>query len=228
MSLDDPNVIAGIATDGTPFFDNPNQAHNQARNTAAGSSTTSNIVQLDGNGVADVDTPMPLKRGSGQLQLPSLEGNQKFSISAAGAGVENGSTPSREKDSKELKEFWKQYMRYPLSGSEMLSSMSGSEGVTPSGNGSKATNTTGPGPGYRRPRVASLPAVKTPIVERARDHLDAVYMNTAHPSASTLNAGTGDDRQGPNAGTVYLRRASSPEMNAGMGIEMDTDRKSVV
>ena len=146
---------------------------------------------------------MPLKRGSGQLQLPSLEANQKFPISAAGAGLENGSTPSREKESKELKEFWKQYMRFPLSGSEMLSSMSGSEGVTPSGIGSKAsTNTSGPGPGYRRARVASMPAVKTPIVERARDHLDDVYLNTAHPSASTLNAGTGDDRQGPTAGTA--------------------------
>jgi hypothetical protein len=52
-------------TDGTPFFDDPNQAHNQARTKAGGAS---------GGGV-----------------------------------VENESTPSREKDSKELKEFWKQY-----------------------------------------------------------------------------------------------------------------------
>ena len=208
LSLDDPNVIAGITTEGTPFFDDPNQAHNQARSTTSGSTTTSDVVQLGGQ--ADVDTPMPMKRGSGQLQ--SLEGSQKFSISAAGAGVENGGTPSREKDSKELKEFWKQYMRIPLSGSEMLSSMSGSEGVTPSGNGSKATNTSGPGPGYRRPRVASLPTVKTPIVE-----MD-VYLNATHPSTSTL-AGDG---QGTTAGAAYMRRTSSREMPAGMGMGMDT------
>ena len=211
LSIDDPNVIAGIATDGTPFFDDPSQAHNQARSTTSGSTTNSDVVQLDGNGVADVETPMPMKRGSGQL----LEGSQKYPISAVGASVENESTPSKEKDSKELKEFWKQYMRIPLSGSEMLSSMSGSEGVTPSGHGNKATNMSGPGHGYRRPRVASLPAVKTPIVERARDHLDSVYLNVTHPSTSTLNA---DDRQGPTAGTARTTR----EMPAGIGMDMDT------
>ena len=212
MSLDDPNVIAGIATDGTPFFDDPNQAHNQARGTTSGSTATSD---LGGNSVADVDTPMPMKRGSGQLQ--SLEGSQKFPISAAGTGVE--STPSREKDSKELKEFWKQYMRIPLSGSDILSSMSGSEGATPSGNGSKPTSSSGPGPGYRRPRVASLPAVKTPIVERDRDHMDGTYMNSSHPSTSTLNAGTGGG-QGATVGATYLRRTTREP--AEMGMNMDT------
>ena len=209
LSLDDPDVIAGIATDGTPFFDDPNQAHNQACSTTSGSTTTSDVVQL-GSAVADVDTPMPMKRNSGQLQ--SLEGSHKFPISAVGApGVESGSTPSREKDAKELKEFWKQYMRFPLSGSEMLSSMSGSEGATPSGNGNiKATNMSG----YRRPRVASLPAVKTPIVER-----DA-YLNATHLSTSALHVGMGDDRQEP---TAYLRRTSSREMPAGMDMDTGTD-----
>ena len=225
MSLDDPNVIAGIATDGTPFFDDPNQAHNQARSTAtatSGSTTTT----------SDVDTPMPLKGGSGQLQLLSVEEShhQKFPLSATAGAA--GDTPSREKDSKELKEFWKQYMRIPLSGSEILPLMPGSEGVTPSGgNASKATNMSGPGPGpgYRRQRVASLPAVKTPIVERARDHLDAaVYLNTAqHPSASTLNAGTGDDTR-LATGTAYLRRPSTPEVDMDMdtGIDNSEDLRS--
>lgn len=184
LSLDDPNVIAGITTDGTPFFDDPNQAHNQDR------STTSDVVRLGGSRVTDVDTPMPMKRGSGQLQ--SLEGSEKFPISAA-----DGSTPSRENDSKELKEFWKQYMRIPLSGPDMMSG-GGSEGVTPSGNGNKAS-----GP-YRRPRVASLPTVKTPIVER-----DA-YL-------PTLNASAGDGQ----GATAYLRRTTSREMPAGMDMDMD-------
>ena len=106
LSLDDPNVLAGIATDGTPFFDDPNQAHNQARNTTSDSTTTtSDVVQLGGgNGLADMDTPMPMKQDSGQLQSPSLEEGQKIPVSATGAGIEN----SRERDSKELKEFWKQ------------------------------------------------------------------------------------------------------------------------
>ena len=89
LSLDDPNVIAGLTTDGTPFFDDPNQAHNS---TTTGSTTTSDVVQL---GVADMDTPMPMKGGSGQLQSPSLEGSQKIPISVAGTGVEIGSTPSK-------------------------------------------------------------------------------------------------------------------------------------
>ena len=225
LSLDDPNVLAGIATDGTPFFDDPNQAHNQARSaTSDSTTTTSDVVQLGGGGggVADMDTPMPMKQDSGQLQSASLEEGQKIPISAAGASIENGSTLSRERDSKELKEFWKQYMRIPLSGSEMSSiSGGGSEGVTPSGNGNKPINTFGPGPGYRRPRVASLPSVKTPIVERDRAHLDAVYLNAIHPSTSTLNADTRDG-QGSTAGAAYLRRTSSREMPAGMGMGMDT------
>jgi hypothetical protein len=216
LSLDDPN--AGIAADETPFFDDPNQAHNQAHSTTSGSTTTSDVVQLDGSGVADMDTPMPMKQDSGQLQSPSLEGSQKFSISAAGAGIENGGTPSREKDSKVLKEFRKQYMRIPLSGFDIID-VGWREGVTPSRNGIKATNTSGPGPGYRRARVASLPTAKTPIVERDRDHLDAANVNTTHPSTS--NAGMRDG-QGPTAGTAYLRRTSSREMPAGMGTDMDT------
>ena len=216
LSLDDPNVIAGIATDGTPFFDDPNQAHNQARSTTSGP-TTSDVVQLGG---ADMDTPMPMSRDSAQLQLPSVEASQRFpmptssSLSAAGVAMENGNTPSRERDSKELKEFWKQYMRIPLSGSGMFSLAGGSEGVTPSGN--KATNT----PGYRRPRVASLPSVKTPILEGGNTtHLNIGHSNATHQNSSTSipsNVDAGDG-QGPTASAACMRRASLREMPAVMG-----------
>ena len=181
--------------------------HNQPRRTTSGSTTVHSDV-----GDTDMDTPMPTKRG--QLPLLSLEGSlggsgQRFPASASSASgtvVENGSPPSRERDSRELKEFWKQYMRMPSSGPGMLSSVSGggSEGmITPSGgsgNGSKGANA----PGYRRPRVASLPTVKTPVMERDRDHLNLGFANAMYqtqlvqPSTSTTltsipsNADVGD------------------------------------
>ena len=208
--------MAGIATDGTPFFDDPSQAHNQSRTSGTTRSTVPQVVQL-----GDMDTPMPMRRDSGQLPLLPVEGNQRFPISVsssssgtAGALVENGSTPSRERDSRELKEFWRQYMRMPLSGSGTLSS----EGVTPNGNvtGGKATNTSGLGPGYRRQRVASLPAVKTPIVEG--DHFNLGYPNVTHQNFSS-NPGVGDGHGA--APSAYVRRTSR-EIPAGMGVNMDT------
>ena len=172
--------MAGISTDGTPFFDDPNQAHNQARpSTTSNSTTTSNVV--------DMDTPKPMRGGSRQLQLISLEGSlpgQRFSATS----------PSKERDSKELKEFWKQYMRLPLTGSGMLSS----EGVTPNENASKAANTSS-GAGYRRPRVASLPSAKTPIVERDKDHLNVGY-STYQNQASNVG------------GDEHVRRAMGMRM----------------
>ena len=83
MSLDDPNVIAGITTDGTPFFDDPNQAHNQA---------------------GDVDTPIPLKGGAGQLQTASsLEGSLlKFPILAAEEGPTADAAYLRKTSSREM------------------------------------------------------------------------------------------------------------------------------
>ena len=214
--------MAGIETDGTPFFDDPNQAHNQARSATSGS-TTSRIVQLDGS--ANMDTPMP-RRDSGQLQLPP-EASQRFPISSSsssvGGAMENRDAPSREKDSKELKEFWKQYMRLPLSGSGMFSSAAGSEGVTPSGNTSKATNTSGSGPGYRRARVASLPAVKTPILDGGHsNHSNFSYLNS---NLSTFNFADGNE-QGPTGGGGGARRPPSREVPGGTGMGDKEDLRS--
>ena len=117
------------------------------------------IVQIRSGTGSDDDTPMPMKQDSRQLQLILLD--QRFPMSTS--SPEN----SRERHLKELKEFWKQYIRMPLSGSGMLSS----EGVMPIGNsGSKIGTGTGfrkgPRSGYRRPRGTSLPTVKTPIMEK--------------------------------------------------------------
>ena len=213
LSLDDPNVMAGIATDGTPFFDDPNQAHNQPnRNTTtSGSTVDTDAVQLAGG---DLNTPVPMKRGSGILSLePQRFPMSTLTSSAAAPAGEIVSPPQRERDSKELKEFWKQYMRMPSSGSGILSSVSGgSEGVTPIGIGSKTANSSGPGPGYRRPRVTSMPTVKTLIMERdSFGYPMMIYPN--QPLSTFNNTHVGDDEP---AGARRL----SQEM-VGMGDDED-------
>jgi hypothetical protein len=72
----------------------------------------------------------------------------------ASGGGEQGQTPGtqREMETRELREFWKAYMRTPLSGPD--AAMGGGGG----GNGGLGM----PTPGARRYRVASLPSVKTP------------------------------------------------------------------
>lgn len=90
----------------------------------------------------DMDTPMPTKRlggaaGAMQLHLPPM--------------------PSREQDTRELRDFWRQYMRTPLSG--------------PALDAATASVLPGLGGSGQRKRVASLPSVKTPVVER--DHMYA-------------------------------------------------------
>lgn len=64
-------------------------------------------------------------------------------------------TPAREADTRELRDFWRQYMRTPLTGPE---GMGGGGGALGGGAGAGA-------PGSRK-RVASLPSAKTPVVER--------------------------------------------------------------
>ncbi|PFH47996.1 hypothetical protein AMATHDRAFT_42559 [Amanita thiersii Skay4041] len=119
MSLDEPEMLAGLSTDGAPFFSN---------------NALTTLGADDPN-----QTPMPSK----QPEQASSQ-NQRSHPAA--------STPSREAEIRELRDFWKQYIRTPLSGP---------------GLGSDAT----PGPlqrhsppTFRRPRVASLPHTKTPLV----------------------------------------------------------------
>ena len=72
-------VMAGIATDGTPYFDDPSQTHNQPH------------TQLGMN----MDTPMPMRQDSALLQLISLEENhQRFPMSS----VMESDMPSKERE----------------------------------------------------------------------------------------------------------------------------------
>jgi hypothetical protein len=161
MSLDDPNVIAGLSIDGQPFFSDPAAAHNQ-----------------------DLSTPMPMKRPqSGLLHLPALD-------AGGGGGASSMTSLAREADSRELREVWKQYMRTPLSGP------GGDVAISQSASPVKGAQS---GSGGRRPRVASLPSSKTPIVER-----DGLY-NTVVPSGPPGQPHTTDAAGGKAGPTSSMR-----------------------
>ncbi|KAF9013572.1 hypothetical protein BDZ89DRAFT_1077084 [Hymenopellis radicata] len=107
MSLDDPAVLAGFATDGQPFFDS--------------------ISQLP-----------PINSSNSQQPSGHIPANHPYqTYQAQSVGV------VREEEVRELREFWKEYMRTPLTGNMANAH---SEQPTP----------------HRRQRVSSLPSVKTP------------------------------------------------------------------
>ncbi|KAJ3755727.1 hypothetical protein EV360DRAFT_27500, partial [Lentinula raphanica] len=154
LSLDDPAVIAGLATDGAPFF-RPNPTSTMT--------TTSHQHQ--------------------QQQFPRgrpSTGHGRNSTWGPNAAGELG-TPGRETETRELREFWKAYMRTPLSGP------GGTAGgvlgaphpdmhlLSPGGNNSS----TSP---YRRQRVSSLPSVKTPTAISDEDRYAAGF-NVQYPAA---------------------------------------------
>ncbi|EIW83618.1 hypothetical protein CONPUDRAFT_88151 [Coniophora puteana RWD-64-598 SS2] len=128
MSIDDPNVLAGLSTDGAPFFSNAAMINRPHSPNA---------------------TPMPPKppsqQGQGVARLGERGGlsNSQIPLPTPGA--------NRDAETRELRDFWKAYMRTPLSGPHAAVDM---VPLTPGGGG------------RRRVRVSSLPSVKTPTVER--------------------------------------------------------------
>ena len=150
----------GVEPGGGSFFSDPAQAHNRDRAGSGPTRTTTTSSMAESRGrphttsnthtnTADMDTPMPMKRISGGLL--------QFS------GAAQLSTPSREGDTKELREFWRAYMHTPLSDA----------GGGESGRDSNKATPLAPG-GYRK-RVASLPSSKTPIVERDMGDMGMMY-----------------------------------------------------
>ncbi|KAK7447662.1 hypothetical protein VKT23_013918 [Stygiomarasmius scandens] len=170
MSLEDPAVLAGIQTDGTPFFSMMDQLGPEGMQ-----NFNSILDHSDPNA-----TPMPDKlqqmhaahAAVQQQQQQQQQGQQGGyharpstghgypSMSAAYGMVTPG---SREQETKELKDFWKAYMRTPLSGP-------GGGILAPTSPRDKKDGDVhmlspglhGPPSGYRRQRVSSLPSVKTP------------------------------------------------------------------
>jgi hypothetical protein len=121
MSIDDPNVISGLATDGAPFFSN----------------AAMNMAPQDPN-----VTPMPNKQQRDRSAVaPSLP------------------TPGlvRDAESRELRDFWKQYIQTPLTGP-------GGSALDDPAQAGAFSNQRSPtsSSGSRRVRVASLPSAQTP------------------------------------------------------------------
>ena len=120
MSLDDPNVVAGITSDGTPFFSNHN-----------------------GESIVGEDVLMNL----GKVNVPDQP---------TSAGI----TP-REAEFRDLREFWKQYIRTPLTGPNSNGASFPLATPTPN-NVHGQLEAPKLASGKKLARVASLPSVKTP------------------------------------------------------------------
>ncbi|PIL28382.1 hypothetical protein GSI_09533 [Ganoderma sinense ZZ0214-1] len=183
MSLDDPNVLAGIASDGQPFFSGISFAPTKQGG--------NNAHPTSGMALA---TPMPVP----QDLLAQLK-------SAGGRSV--------DMDSKEMHDFWKMYLRTPLTGpnpnphsTSNNSNGNGSSGgggamfslQTPTGPGAplgQSNVAAGPGgrpsPTRRHSRVASLPSMKTPpapLFASADEGLGHGHGNGQRPSTGDHEA----------------------------------------
>ncbi|KAI0090199.1 hypothetical protein BDY19DRAFT_938969 [Irpex rosettiformis] len=180
MSLDDPAVLAGLANDSEPFFsvlnttnsysaDSNQHAHPHMRtsssttslseasmtSTGASSHTSSSSV---GNASNDTSSSNSQSELSLQTPTPDLIASLKNGgiLSAGGRDI---------LDSRELREFWKQYMRTPLTGPGSGNVMFSLQ--TPTGPGQQLGSTSPqsrPSPSRRHSRVASLPSMKTPPI----------------------------------------------------------------
>lgn len=128
MSLDDPNVVAGITSDGTPFFSNHNGEN------------------------VDEDVLMDL----GKVNVPDQ-------LSSASGGITGTGMTPREAEFRELREFWKQYIRTPLTGPNSNNLSFPLATPTPN-NVHGQLEAPKPSSGKKLSRVASLPSVKTPPI----------------------------------------------------------------
>ncbi|KAF7311693.1 Zinc finger/binuclear cluster transcriptional regulator [Mycena indigotica] len=202
MSLDDPNVLAGLAADGVPFFSTTSQSPVAPHAHIPGLQATP--TQNDKHRLG---LPLP-------LQLPLIPAPPALTFQAphphqssygppppGSAGSSSGhghghpaQTPgTREAETRELREFWKAYMRTPLTGpspgqntTDPLANVNGGLGMeTPSASASNAANAAGgllgtSGPPPRRYRVSSLPSVKTPEGEMDAPPVFPVHHHQQH------------------------------------------------
>lgn len=173
MSLDDPNVLAGLANDSAPFFSalQGTFAHDNDAHSANSSSTSLHSeVSNDASSQTSLTSQSSVGSSGGMgLSLPTPTPELIASLKSGGLLSAGG----REAlDSKELREFWKQYMRTPLTGPGANTPLFPLQ--TPTGPGQQlgvgmAGSSTGagagrPSPSRRHSRVASLPSMKTPPI----------------------------------------------------------------
>ena len=111
---------------------------------------------------------------------------------------------SRECETRELRDFWRAYMRTPLSGPGMSGFNTTPAGAMPSQNHTPSAN------GPRRARVSSLPSVKTPTAEMHEPHYgpkeNGLGNNVTSSIRTTLHSGGGEDLRSYEA-AVLARKA---------------------
>ncbi|CAL1715925.1 unnamed protein product [Somion occarium] len=122
MSLDDPAVLAGLQSDGAPFFSNvPTQGHSQHTNPSdmnddqgrSQRSSFSSTTSYTGSGVTS--GMGGLSQNNRPLSQPHQHNNTNNNNNNNGSlPFPSMSTPLSSKE--ELKEFWRQYLKTPLTG----------------------------------------------------------------------------------------------------------------
>ncbi|KAI0636348.1 hypothetical protein C8Q77DRAFT_1072095 [Trametes polyzona] len=173
MSLDDPNVLAGLSNDGAPFFSGLTPLAGGSSSNQSGSSGNPSGLSL---ATPTQDLLAQLKSAGGREAL----------------------------ESKEMRDFWKMYLRTPLTGPNS----SGAGGglmfplQTPTGPGAQLgqtmnTQTGRPSPTRRHSRVASLPSMKTPPL-----FADERLGNAYNRGADHHNSTTQQEQQGAAPGGV--------------------------
>ncbi|KAI0365539.1 hypothetical protein BV20DRAFT_982539 [Pilatotrama ljubarskyi] len=181
MSLDDPNVLAGLSNDGAPFFSGLNSF-------TPGGNSSNNQNSSSGNNIGGLSLATPTQDLLAQLK--SAGGREAL-------------------DNKEMRDFWKMYLRTPLTGPNS----SGTGGglmfplQTPTGPGAQLgqamTNQGGrPSPTRRHSRVASLPSMKTPPLY-GDDRLGNAYnRNSEHEAHASTSQHQGQHQQDGAPGGV--------------------------
>ena len=173
LSLDDANVLAGLSNDGVPFF----------------SGSGMDIFHSDPDA-----TPMPSKSTPSTQRSNPAEGHNQLSLTPGS---------SRETETRELREFWRDYMRTPLTGpgSEVLQA------------GTHPTETHTPtSTGSRRVRVSSLPSVKTPTTDGDQPSYplrDNTETKGTSSMRTTLHGSGGDDLRSYQAAVLARRTPMS-------------------
>jgi hypothetical protein len=171
MSLDDPNVLAGLANDSAPFFSAlqdsafPNAEHDAHSASSSTTSLHSEVSNDDASQTSQTSGSSMASSAALGLSLPTPTPELIASLKNGGLLSAGG----REAlDSKELREFWKQYMRTPLTGPGANTPLFPLQ--TPTGPGQQlgagmsSTMAGRPSPTRRHSRVASLPSMKTPPI----------------------------------------------------------------
>ncbi|KAI0346212.1 hypothetical protein BDW22DRAFT_730994 [Trametopsis cervina] len=199
MSLDDPAVLAGLANDSAPFFSALQAAHFAATDHSATHHSNSSNTSLHSMTSGETSSHTSVSSAaSNQHEASGSHGTSGLSLPTPTpdliASLKNGgilSAGGRDiLDSKELREFWKQYMRTPLTGpgggNTPLFPLQ-----TPTGPGQQLGSTSPnsrPSPTRRHSRVASLPSMKTPPIFGNYAHLGGggaiADMNSFAPSGN--------------------------------------------